>query len=131
MMRTLIIAFLVLQGCGVLIWWGIVLVSPQARALFVAPGAPDSTLLAFLGADLLLYAGGSLVSAYGLAGGRGWAWTALCIHTGAAVYAALYGLALPLFSGGAWLGALLMCPSLIVLPFVLWHVGQERKHASS
>ena len=88
----------------------------------MAPNAPDATLLAFLGADLLLYAGGSFAAAYGLSRRRPWAWPVLCIHAGAAAYAALYGLALPLFSGGGWLGAALMTPSLIVLPVLVWRL---------
>ena len=124
-MRKLIVAFLVAEGAGVGLWWGILLAWPAARQPFLAPGAPDSTLLALLGADLLLYAGGAWVAAYGLARRRAWAWTALCVHAGAALYAALSGLALPLVSGGGWLGALLMAPSLVGLPWALWWLRRE------
>src|SRR5947208_17162701 len=88
--RTLAVWFLIVQGAGVLAWWLVLLFFPPARAPFMAPGAPDATLLAFLGADLLLYAGGSFAAAYGLGRRRPWAWPVLCFHAGAAAYAALY-----------------------------------------
>jgi hypothetical protein len=118
--RTLAIAFLIIQGAGVLVWWVALLLNPAARAPFMAPDAPDSTLLAFLPADVLIYAGGSLLTAYALARNKPWAWPALCIVTGATVYAALYGLALPLASGGGWLAAAFMLPSLIIMPLLVW-----------
>ncbi len=114
------VAYLVVQGVAVYLWWVMLLLLPETREPFRAPGAPDSTLLAFVGADLLVYAGGSLVAAYGLARGRSWAWGILCVVAGASVYAALYALALPLFSGGAWLGALMMAPALAVPPLLAW-----------
>jgi hypothetical protein len=120
-LSRLAVLFLTLQGAGVIIWWLVLLLFPSIRVSFLAPGAPQSTLFAFVGADLLLYSGGSLVAAFGIARTQRWAWTALCIHAGAALYAALYGLALPIFSDvGAWLGAVMMAPSLVVLPSLLW-----------
>lgn len=120
--RTLAAWYLGVQGVGVLAWWAAMLLFPSARAPFKAPGAPDETLLAFLGADLLLYAGASFAAAYGLSRDRSWAWPVLCAHAGAAVYAGLYGLALPLLSGGGWLGAALMAPSLVILPYLVWRL---------
>jgi hypothetical protein len=118
--------FLVAEGAGALVWWGVLLAVPAARRFFLAPGAPDSTLLAFGAADLILFAGGALASAYGLATRRRWAWPVLCVHAGAAAYAALYSLALPLVSGGGWLGAALMAPSLVVSPFLVWWLRPSR-----
>lgn len=118
--RTLAISFLLLQAAAAAAWWAIMLLFPDARQPFLAPNAPDSTLLAFIVADMAFIVGGSLVTAYGLARRRNWAWVVLCIHAGAVVYAALYALALPFFSGGGWLGALLMTPSLVVLPALVW-----------
>ncbi len=119
-LRRLAVLFLILQGAGVVAWWVVIGLFPAARGPFLAPDAPDTTLLAFVGSDLALYAGGSIVAAIGLARRRRWAWGALCVHAGAGVYAALYGLALPLFSGGGWLGAIMMSPSLVVLPVLVW-----------
>ncbi len=99
-MRRLAILFLVAQGVGVAVWWLAMLMFPAARGPFMAPGAPDSTLLAFVLPDLALYSGASLLAAYGLGRNTAWAWPALCLHSGAAIYTALYGLALP-FSAAA------------------------------
>lgn len=120
MARSLAVAYLIVQGVAVYLWWAVLLLFPAAREPFKAPGAPDATLLAFIGADLLLYGGGSLFAAYGLARRLSWGWMMLCIDVGASVYAALYALALPLLSGGGWLGALMMVPALVVSPLLVW-----------
>jgi hypothetical protein len=130
MMHKLLVAFLLVQGSGVVGWWGLLLALPSTQGLFLAPGAPASTLLAFGGADLLLYAGGSVVAAYGLARRRAWGWPALCVHTGAAGYASLYGWGLPLVSGSGWLGALLMTPSLVILAAALWYLYREERQCN-
>ncbi len=118
--------FLTLQGVGIFVWWTVLLIYPSAREPFMSPGAPESTLLAFFVPDLLIYAGGALVAAHGLLRQSAWAWSALCVNAGAAVYAALYALTLPLLSGGGWLGALMMLPSLVVLPIAVWLLRPER-----
>jgi hypothetical protein len=123
--RKLATGFMLLQGIGTLAWWVLLMLYPPARTPFLAPGAPDSTLLAFIVPDLAMFISSAFVAAYGLAKNRDWAWTALCVQTGAAVYAALYALALPLFSGSAWLGAAMMFPSLILLPLFAWLLRPE------
>jgi hypothetical protein len=119
------IMFLALQGVGTFVWWAALFLFPAARDPFMAPDAPDATLLAFFIPDLLIYAGGALVAAYGLLRQNAWAWSALCVNAGAAVYAALYALTLPILSSGGWLGAVMMLPSLIVLPTAVWLLRPE------
>lgn len=119
-MRQLAVWFLVIQGVGGAVWWGILLAWPVTRPLFLPPATPPSILLAFVLPDGVLFAGGSLAAAYGLAQGRPWGWPVLSIHAGAAVYAALYCLALPLVSGSGWLAAALMLPTLLALPYFVW-----------
>ncbi|MCO6456369.1 MAG: hypothetical protein J5I93_13805 [Pirellulaceae bacterium] len=118
--RRAAVAYLALQGLGGLAWWSMLLGWPASRTWFMAGGAPESTLWAFAPADLLLFAGGSLLAAYGLSQQRRWAWGVLCLHAGAAGYAALYCLALGWLEPSAWLGALLMCPSLVVPLLLAW-----------
>lgn len=114
-LRAFAIAYLFAQATGAAGWWFALLAWPESRALFVARGAPDATLLAFVLADVLLYVGLSAACAVGLLKRREWAWPLLCVHTGAAVYAALYCVTLPLLTGGdGWLGAALMSPSLVI-----------------
>jgi len=122
----LAVVYLVVQGVAIIGWWALLLLRPETRQDFTAPGAPDATLLAFIVGDLTIYAVGSLVAAYGLAYRRSWGWAALCVNAGAGVYAALYGLALPLFSGGVWIGALMMAPALVVLPALVWLLRPEK-----
>ena len=107
------------------IWWLALIAWPASRSPFLAEAAPDSTLLAFVGADLLLFVGGSFASAYGLLSKSPWAWPVLCAHTGAAVYAGLYCVALFLISPSSWLGAVMMVPSIVVTPLLTWFLRPE------
>jgi predicted MFS family arabinose efflux permease len=119
--RRLGIAFLLAEAVGAAAWWGLLLAWPPSRASFLARGAPDATLLAFGVADGVLYVGTAAAAAVGLANRRRWAWPVLCAHAGAAAYAALYCWTLTALTGGdAWLGAVLMTPSLVVPGWVAW-----------
>jgi protein-S-isoprenylcysteine O-methyltransferase Ste14 len=143
-LRAAAVAYLLLEGLSALAWWGVLLAVPGSRPLFMAPGSPDAALLAFGAADLLLFAGGAFGSAWGIARSRRWAWPVLCVHSGAAVYGALYCVTLPFLSGGGGLAAaVLMAPCLAVLPFLVWALRppglsppregdpqQSRKHSS-
>lgn len=114
-MRRLGIGFLVAQAVGASVWWGVLLAVPASREAFLAPGAPDTTLLAFAAADGILFVGTAAAAAYALWASRAWAWPLVCVHAGAAGYAALYCWGLVAFTGGSGLlGAALMSPSLIV-----------------
>jgi hypothetical protein len=113
-LRRFGIWFLTAQALGASVWWGLLLGWPAARVPFLIRGAPDSTLLAFAVADGVLFIGTSAASAYGLWVNRGWAWALLCVHAGAAGYAALYCWGLTVLTGDGLLGAALMSPSLVV-----------------
>jgi len=126
LIRRLGTAFLVVQGLGGLAWWIVLLTVPTSRRLFVAPGAPEVTLLAFVFADLILYVGGSLAAAYGLFRCRAWGWPILCVHAGAAAYASLYVLTLAVWSGSVTAGAAFMAPSLAVPPYLAWRLRPGR-----
>jgi len=126
-LRLLAVTFLLAEGLGALAWWLVLLQVPRSRAAFLAPGAPESGLLAFWLPDLLLYVGAAFAAAIGIAGRNPWGWGVLCVHCGAAAYAALYAISLALLSGGGWWGACLMAPSLACLPYLTWRlrpVGQ-------
>jgi hypothetical protein len=126
-MRRLAVWFLIVQAAGTVLWWVLLLLYPAARGPFLAPGAPDSTLFAFAPADLAFYILGSVAVAWGLAGRKPWAWPLLCVHTGAIVYSALYGLGLLLFSGGSG-GSLMMLPSMIIEPAFVWLLRPSRRN---
>jgi hypothetical protein len=123
--RTLAILYLLIQGGGLIVWWAMLLAFPATREPFTAPNAPESTLFAFILPDLLVYAAGSFITAYGLAAHKSWAWPALCFVTGATVYASLYAFALPFLSGGAWLGAAFMLPPMVVMCTLTWLLRPE------
>lgn len=108
-------AYLALQAAGGLAWWSALLVWPASRPFFCIPGKSDAMLMAFLLPDVALYVGLSAGCAFGLGQKKEWAWPLLCVHAGAALYAALYAWNLcVLTSGQLWLGAVLMTPSMVV-----------------
>lgn len=121
-LRRAAVAFLVAEGLGVLAWWTWLLGWPAAREAFRATDSTDATLLAFAAADGLLVLVGAFVAAYGLARARRWAFAALCVHAGAVVYAALYAVLLWVLDRHAWMGALLMAPSLVAVPCFAWRL---------
>ncbi len=122
-LRRLGVCYLLAQAVGAAVWWCVLLASPPARAPFKAAGAPDATLLAFVVADLALFVGTSAACAYGLWAERRWAWPLLCVHAGAAGYAALYCWTLVGFTDGdGLLGAVLMSPSLVVPGLLTWRL---------
>jgi hypothetical protein len=120
------VAYLTAQGVGGLAWWILLMAVPAARRPFVTAGAPEATLLAFVVADLVLYVGGSLAAAYGLLRRRSWAWPVLCIHAGAAAYAALYVMTLAAWTQSAGAGAVLMAPSAVVPLCLCWWLRPGR-----
>ncbi|MCC6540141.1 MAG: hypothetical protein IT162_21515 [Bryobacterales bacterium] len=115
-----IILAIAMNAAAAIPWWAGLALSPAFRRWFVPVTTPDSALLAFASADLLLFAGAGLFAAYGLWRQRGWAPNLLLIHTGAACYAALYMLQQSVQTGEAWPGALAMSPSLLLLPYACW-----------
>lgn len=120
-MTRLAATHLLLQGIGVISWWMLLLAVPSARAPFTAAGAPDAVLMAFLLPDLVFVGAGSLVAAVGLLRARIWAWPVLLVHATAAVFAGLYCLTLPLWSGGSgWLAAVPMLPVAVVPAGIAW-----------
>ncbi len=119
--RSAAIIYLSLQGSGAVVWWALLLVSPAFRRHFLPSDCPDVTLLAFGIADGLLFVGLSFACAIGLMRVRSWAWPLLCVHAGAAMYAALYCVTLTLLTHGQALwGTLLMLPALLVPPYLAW-----------
>lgn len=119
--RQIAIAFLIAQSAGAAVWWCMLFAWPESRSLFMAKDAPDATLLAFVAADLALFAGTSAACAYGWWARRSWTGPWLCVHAGAAGYAALYCATLTLLTrGDGLLGAVLMSPSLVVPPWLAW-----------
>ncbi len=109
-----------LQAAAAGLWWFALIAQPALRPHFRSASAPDATLLAFALPDLLLFTLAGLLAAAGTWQRQPWAWPLLVLHSGAALYAALYCLNLTLLTGEATLAAFLMAPALLILPSALW-----------
>lgn len=121
------IVFLLLQCIGTLTWWGCLWWSPTIRSLFVVHEAPDAVLMAFVAGDILLVSLTAFIAAIGFAHRRPWGWPVLCVTAGAGVYASIYGWMLFILTGSSLVGAVLMTPMLILLPFFVWRLRPERR----
>lgn len=129
--RGAIPAIVYLLGIGLagVAWWIIILALPAARGLFVPDGVSDDVLLALLMPDALLFCGGAIMAAIGLMNRCRWAYAVLCVHAGAAMYAALLTISWWAWIGGAGFGALLMTPPLLVSVILVWQLHPEAPHA--
>ncbi len=124
-LRLFAAVYLVLQSLAAIAWWIALIFIPQTRGFFKPDAAPDVVLLAFALPDAILFIGAALWAAHRLVIQPRRALMPLALHTGAAVYAALYCLAQWLLSGEAGFAALCMAPCLIVQPFLLWKLRSE------
>jgi hypothetical protein len=118
--RSLAVAYLAVQGVVGLAWWVAAALWPEFRWMFVAVGTPNVVQVVFAAADLLLFVGGSLAGAVGLATRARWAWPVLCVHAGAAAYAACHCLMQWPFAPETWPAAVLMIPALLIPPAIAY-----------
>jgi hypothetical protein len=119
-------AYLILQSLAVTAWWVLLFVQPHWRVYFKPAMVPDSALLAFALPDMVLLIGAGLWAAYRLISRPDSVLVPLALHTGGAVYATLWCLALWALSGEAVAGGLLMLPSAIVPSLLLWKLCRVR-----
>lgn len=117
--------YLGFQALATMLWWTILFVEPRSRPLFRPANAPDSVLFAFLLPDAILFVGAGIWSAILLIQKPRSARFPLALHSGAAVYAALFCVGQYIASGEAALAALLMAPCLIVEPLLLWKLARS------
>lgn len=129
LIRTMAVAYLVVQSAALVAYWLMLWWWPGTRAQFGAPGAPDAMVMAFATGDLALYATASAACAIGIMKRRWWLNGALWLHCGAAVYAALYALTLAVLVDDRWLGAIMMAPALVVSPLLISVFGVRRSNA--
>ena len=113
-MKRLACGYLVFQSIGAISWWALLFASTDFRSAFIPTGDSDVYILSLFVSDLLLFILLPLSVVAGLWRDRSWAWPALCVHVGAAVYAALMAVSQFFLTGGeCWPGLVLMAPTLI------------------
>ncbi|HEX8463464.1 MAG TPA: hypothetical protein VF627_02505 [Abditibacterium sp.] len=117
--------YLLFQSMIAALWWLIIAVEPRLRPLFRPSDAPDSVLMAFFLPDAVLFIGAGLWAAQMLFKRPQKALLPLALHTGAAVYAALFCLAQWISTGEAILAAFAMAPCLVVQPYLLWKLSSR------
>lgn len=118
--RWIGLVYLSVQAVALVGYWAWLSAVPEARGLFRVRGSTDGSLMAFWLGDLTIYGGTSVLAAWGIWRRKRWVHGLLCVHAGAAVYAAMYAIAVLWWDPGRWLGALMMAPALIVPPALAW-----------
>ncbi len=114
MMKQIACGYLVFQSFGAICWWTLLFVNSDFRSAFVPRGDSDVYIFSLFVSDLLLFILLPFVVVVGLQRERWWAWPALCVHVGSAMYAALMAVSqFFLTNGECWPGFLLMAPTLI------------------
>lgn len=117
--------YLIFQSLGAILWWLILWLEPRSRPYFRPHDAPDSVLLAFALPDFVLFIGAALFAARRLLKRPKTAQIPLALHVGAAVYGTLFCLLQWISTGEAGLAALLMLPSLLFGPLLLWNISRN------
>lgn len=102
------------QALAIAGWWLYLGLVPDARRLFLPPGAADADLMAFQAPDLLVAAPVSFMAAAAIRAHARWAVPLAWFAAGAIVYAFVYCVAWSLLRGGAWLNVALMAPAALL-----------------
>jgi hypothetical protein len=120
--HRLAVAYLAAQGALAVVWWLTMRASPTVRSWFELDTARHSALDAFLLADLLLFVGGSGLSAVAIA--RVWrsAPFLAAFTAGAVAYATLYLVSWVALEGAAIAGVAPMAIATVITAGIAWDV---------
>jgi len=118
-MRISTVVYLWIEAVGICAMWVYLLARPESREPFIAPGAPDSTFLAFALPDLALYGGSAAICAIAIRRRLHWAFAALCFRGGACLYATFYFFNLYLLEPSTWMAAVVIAPVLLITIWLL------------
>lgn len=108
------VAYLVVQATLAVAWWVGLLVSPDLRGRFELDPSRTEVLDAFLVADLVVFAGGSAVTAWMLVRRTASSPRAAALTAGGAAYATLYLAAWVVAGGHGWMGLVPMTAATTV-----------------
>lgn len=115
-MTRLATVLLSIAAAGGLVSWVLLLADPSLGAAFLPANVPPAMIRTFVLADLVGFVLLPAAAAWGLARSRNWARSALLLHCGAAIYAALWGWGTVLTTGEGLAGALILTPPAVVFP---------------
>lgn len=122
--RSLFSGYLALQASLATIWWLSLASSPTVRSWFELVPDKRQALDSFLFADLVMFVGASIVSAWGVWRQAPWAVPLTAFTAGGITYATLYLIGWVAIAGGAPAGVLPMAVSTIATSFVAYRVWQ-------
>lgn len=123
--RSLSSGYLALQAVLAIIWWLALLSSPTARAWFELVPDKRQALDSFLLADLVMFVGGSIVSAWGVWRHAPWAVPATAFTAGGITYATLYLLGWVAIARSAPAGVVPMAVSAIATSAIAYRVWRD------
>ena len=124
-LRRAAVVFLAVETLLGLAWWIALIARPDLGSVFLPAGVEPSLVRTFVEADFACYVAAPAAAAVGLHRGRRWAIPVLWLHGGGALYAALWGWGLVLFTGTGVLGAALMTPPALLVPLLAARLSRE------
>jgi len=127
--RVAAVAFLCAEGVLGVVWCVLLFAAPHLGAPLLPAGLDAGLLRTLAGADLVFFAVLPLVAALAIARDHAGGSTLLLLHTGGVLYAALWAWGLVLVTGGGLVGASLMTPSALALPWLAWALHCDVREA--
>ncbi|NNE68668.1 MAG: isoprenylcysteine carboxylmethyltransferase family protein [Pyrinomonadaceae bacterium] len=104
--------YYLLQGFGVLLWWGLLFVWPESRELF-RMGSDDTVLLSFWLPDIVFLAFGSIAAGVLSFVEHQYKAIVAWFVTGLVTYATMYTFSYALMNDSGWLGVVFMAPATL------------------
>lgn len=116
--RRAAVVLLAISAAAGLAWWAALLARPDLGAVFLPRSVPQDVIRTFALADFVVYFAFPAAAAAGLRRDARWAVPVLWLYSGGALYAALWGWGTVLATGEGLLGAALMTPPAVLMPWL-------------
>jgi len=116
--------YFLLQGLLGLMWWAIIIVTPDSRNLFLPSGVPQITLLGFWLADGTFFVFGSLYCGLSLLLQKRFHAKLFWFIAGGISYAAFYCLGLSIVAKGGWLMTVVMLVAMSITVLIVSRLNE-------
>lgn len=105
---TIVAVYLIVQALGTVVWWGMLLSTPQSMGWFQPAGWTTQSLLGFLLPDLVLLVAGSTITSFAVWTEKSWSTLAIWMLVAAVWYPTLYCIGVSFMTDQAWIASATM-----------------------